>query len=335
METTPKDIWGKAEETNQQRLAASEPGDEIVISRLDENKKQVKQTFVNITKNYFKEVQVLCGPHEEQKQIKAVGKILHDEDLLAKMKESKENLVYWHRRVFTKEEAENLDNGFTIKNYDAIKKEYIPRKMIEDMKLASASLLLSATPCSEINYYKYRNGNINGIDSYVCVDSCEFMKLKKRKNAESTREVSVIPDKKYTVWEIVNTLPKNATQLSPLKDINIRCKWNKFNKSELESLLEGKALNDEEIEKRRLMYINSKHVFVEKNPEEKQFTEYWIDKKTNDVVLTRDRTLSDEKIAKCEKNNQIVKEDAIPKKEKPVEKVKGIAPRAASKGMEM
>ena len=75
METTPKDIWGKAEETNQQRLAASEPGDEIVISRLDENKKQVKQTFVNITKNYFKEVQVLCGPHEEQKQIKAVGKI--------------------------------------------------------------------------------------------------------------------------------------------------------------------------------------------------------------------------------------------------------------------
>lgn len=335
METTPKDIWAKNRETNLKRLEMSEPGDEIVISRLDENRKQIKETYVNITKNYFKEVQVHCGPNEEQKQIKVVGDILHNEDMLNRMESNTGNLVYWHRRVFTKEEAEQLDDGRVIRNYDAIKKEYIPRKMIEDMKLSSAALLLSASPCSEINYYKYKNGNGNGIDSYICTSPYEFVKLRKRKTAENGREVYAMTDKKYTVWDIINTLPKSENQLSPLKDINIRCKWNKFNESEKESLLRGEALDDIAIEERRRKYIQSKQVYVEKDPEEKKYKEYWIDKKTQEVVLERDRVLTDEKIAKFQKAHLIVKEEDIPTKEKPVEKARGLSRPSNSKGMEM
>lgn len=310
-----KDFWGKNKETNKQRLDKSQSGDEIVVTQKDENNRLNKRTFITGDADCFREVEVLCGPGKEQKQIRGIGSIRDAEDMEKIVNSSTDNLVYWHRKVFTKEEAEAVVlNDKTITNYDAIKKEYYPQKMIEDMKLATAAFLMTVTPKAEINYYKYKDGKWAGIDSYICTEQYKFMKLKKRKLSEDTREVTLLGNKTYDVWEIVNTLPRKVNELSPMKDINIRCKWNKYNEKELQTLLAQQPLNDIAIENRRQKYLTSNQYFVAKNVDTKEYTEYWVDKKSNEIVFQKDRILTDALIEKYTKANKVVAEEVVHKK---------------------
>ena len=336
-----KDFWGKNEDTNNRRVDSSKPGDEIVIISKDENNKLNKRTFINVVDGNFVEVRVVNGPDFKggQKQIEPINinKTILFNEMKSLVNSSKENMVYWHRKVFTEDEAYDIGQGKIIKNYDAIKKEYYPQKMLADMKLTTAAFLLTATPRSEINYYKYKDGNQSGIDSYICTQSFKFRKLRKRKLSEENREVTIVGNQLYEVWDIMATLPRKETELSPMKDINIRIKWNKYNIQEMNDLLHGKSLNDILIEERRRKYLTTDHRYVKNDENSNEYTEYWIDKTSKEIVLQKNRELTDEMVEKYAKNQLIISKeqlDSIVKKPEQ-EKAKPIGiKRNLEKGME-
>ena len=334
-----KDFWGKNEDTNNRRVDNSKPGDEIVIISKDENNKLNKRTFVNVEDGIFLEVRVVNGPDFEngQKQIEPINKTIYPDEMKFLVNSSKENMVYWHRKVFTKGEAFDIGQGKIIKNYDAIKREYYPQKLLADMKLNTVTFLLTATPRSEINYYKYKDGKQAGIDSYICTQPFKFRKLKKRKLSEENREVTIAGNTLYEAWDIMATLPRKENELSPMKDINIRIKWNKYNTQEMTDLLDGKGLNDILIEERRRKYLTSDHRYVKNTENSDEYTEYWIDKTSKEIVLQKNRTLTNEQVEKYAKNQLVISKEQLDSmvKKPEQEKVKPMGiKRSSEKGME-
>lgn len=307
-------IWDKKKEICKQRIDHSVEGDEIVIVPKNEQGEQLpKKTFICIEPNSFCEANIFVGP-DDKKQLKLDVENVTGEMLHKQMTAEKTNEVFWNRGKFTTDEVTHLYHDQVITNYDKINEEYDPKKQIADMQLEIASFLQSVTPRSEVNYYKYKDGKEAGIDTYLCKDKYQFVRLEKKKE-NGHRIVNAYPDRTFSVWEIVNTLPKNPQELSPLKDIRVRCKWSKYGTKDMAQLLEGKSLDDGLIEKRRMQYLTTNHLYVEKDKDSKTFTEYWVDKKTNEVVNQRDRTLSDEAISKYTKENKIVPKESIVAKE--------------------
>ena len=323
-------IWDKKKKLCMQRIEHSKEGDEIVIvPKNDRGEKLSTKTYICIDDDCFCEGKIFVGP-DDKKQLKLGAENIDSALLYDEVTSSNTNEIFWNRGKFTEEEITHLYKDKVIVNYDKINQEYNPKKQIADMQLEIASFLQSVTPRSEVNYYKYKEGKEAGIDSYLCVDQYQFVRLEKKKE-NGHRMVHAYPERKFSVWEIVNTLPKNEEALSPMRDIRVRCKWGKFGTKDMVQLLEGKSLDDGLIEKRRLQYMTTNHVYVEKDKDSKTFTEYWVDKKTKEVVNQRDRILSDDTISKYIKEGKIVPKETIQKPKK----VLGIASaKNRSMGME-
>ena len=308
-------IWDKKKKICMQRIENSKEGDEIVIvPKNEQGEKLPKKTFICVDDNTFCEGKIFIG-QDNQKQLKMESEEMDSAKLYDEVTSSNTNEIYWNRGKFTEDEITHLYSDQVIVNYDKINQEYDPQKQIADMQLEIASFLQSVTPRSEVNYYKYRDGKEAGIDSYLCTDKYQFVRLEKKKE-NGHRMVNAYPDRTFSVWEIVNTLPKNEQTLSPQKDIRVRCKWSKFGTKDMAQLMEGKALDDVLIEKRRMQYLTTNHLYVEKDKDSKTFTEYWVDKKTQEVVNQRDRVLTDEAISKYAKEEKIVAKESIQKPKK-------------------
>ena len=323
--TNVKDYWAKDEVTTLQRLMHSTRGDEIVVANQEERDgKSVKKykTYIVTDENTFR--QAIVTPKEVEGKrtltLKLSGNTLNSTLLNQTIQKTPDKQVFWNRKKFLPNEIAALEQGKTIKNYENIIKEYNPKKRIADMQLSVAGFLQTVSPRSEFNYYKYKDGKVNGIDSYLCTKPYEFVKLRKKiVNTETKeREVSASLDKKFTVWDIVNTLPKDERELSPNRDINVRCRWNKYEKGEMEQLEKGESLNDSLIEERRKQYLRSNHYYVEKLNQKEQengvkaYAECWVDKETEKLLRVKDVTLSPEKVAQYNKENRIKIAEEIP-----------------------
>lgn len=314
-EFTPKNMWAKDDATCLQRLNHSVKGDEVVVRHSEEKDgKTVNRymTYVAVGDGIFKKAQVSAKKYGENVSLamKLDGNVMSADEVLHAMPPADNRQVFWNRKKLLGKEVDSLEAGKTMTNYGSISKEYNPKKRIADMQLSVAAFLQTVSPNAEINYYKYNNGKRSGIDTYLCTQKYEFIRLNKELVREEPKQrmVSADASRKFTVWDIVNTLPKQERQLSPNRDIDIKCRWNKYNDEEVTRLKNGEKLDDTEIEKRRQIYLHSNHYFIPKPMESslsedgnRLFTECWVDKENGKLVLTRERKFSQEKSEKLQK----------------------------------
>lgn len=307
-EFTPKNMWAKDDDTCLKRLNHSVKGDEVVVRHSEEKDGKTVNRYTNyvaVGDGTFKKAQVSAKKYGDKVSLsmKLEGEALTADDVLKAMPPAENRQVFWNRKKLLSKEVDSLEAGKTMTNYGAISKEYNPKKRIADMQLSVAAFLQTVSPNAEINYYKYSDGKKSGIDTYLCTNKYEFVRLNKEIVKEEPKERLVKADnsRKYSVWDIVNTLPKQERQLSPNRDIDLKCRWNKYNQEEVARLLKGESLNDTEIEQRRKDYLRSHHYFVPKPMENgvldgtKLYTECWVDKETGELLRVRNRKFTIEK----------------------------------------
>lgn len=317
-----KNFFSKDEETCLSRLNYSQKGDEIIIA-YPENEKEEEQAgnamaynaYVAIDNATFRKARIF-----QNRAIRLEPQDLNSDQVLEDWKSKENRTVRWNRKKFTLNEVDRLKEGKNL-DYGYINERYNPLKKIADMQLAAANFLQTVTPRSEVNYYKYQNGKPVGVDSYLCTKRYEFMQLKKKIINTENRERSVEAKSPelLTVWDIVNTLPKNEQALSPEKDINIRCKWNKYDRDELADLKDGKVLNDTAIEERRQKYLQSNHYFVpafdagnDVRDGTKPYVECWVHKDTEQLVFSKDVRLSLEQVTALQQKGRVKQPNEIP-----------------------
>lgn len=339
--------------TNEQRLAISSKGDELVLGYFKpdaENanmpQKMHYKTYIAIDNGVFRKAKILkdAKSNGNQLRLKVDSQNMSKEQVLAEWnKLGEETVPFWNRKKFISHEVNELVNGKTLQNYHEVCKNYNPKKRIADMQLICAAALQSITPNTEVNYYKHKNGKWAGVDSYICIGNYEFLPLERRNmNVGGTKERFVMANtkKKMTVWDIVNTLPKHENELSPTNDIKIRYKWNKYREDEVETLKRGDLVNETEIEDRRKRYLTSNHYFVpqaEKSEDEnkKVFLECWVDKETGEKLLYMQKVeLDQNRIEKYQNADRIKRVEEIPGLEQKKEEVKTVTvPKRANNGM--
>lgn len=318
-----KNYFAKDESTCLDRLNYSKKGDEIIIAypkAAQENepaeKSMAYDAYIAIDTAKFRKARIF-----QNRSIRLENTDLNSTDVLETWKSHEDRTVRWNRKKFKFNEVDHLLEGKNL-DYEFVNKRYNPMKRIADMQLSAANFLQTITPNAEVNYYKFRDGKQVGVDSYLCTKTYEFIQLKKKITNTETKErtVEMASPKRFSVWEVVNTLPKSENTLSPENDINIRCKWNKYNWEETKSLMQGEILNDTAIEDRRQKYLQSDHYFVpdhfgsvhDVREGVKPYVECWVHKENKELVFQRHAELLPEKAHDLQLNGQIKQPNEIP-----------------------
>lgn len=318
-----KNYFAKDESTCLERLNYSQKGDEVIIAypkttqgNEPADKALGYDAYIAVDTAKFRKARIF-----KNQTIRVEDKDLTSADVLETWKNRENRTVRWNRKKFKVNEVDQLLEGKNL-DYKFVNERYNPMKRIADMQLSAANFLQTVTPNAEINYYKFRDGKQVGVDSYLCIKPYVFLQLKKKITDTKTKErtVEMASPKKFSVWEIVNTLPKSENTLSPDRDINIRCKWNKFDWEETQSIEKGAVLSDTAIEDRRQKYLQSDHYYIpdhfgsvhDVREGVKPYVECWVHKETKELLFQKNVGLVPEKAHELQINGQIKQPNEIP-----------------------
>lgn len=306
------------------------PGDEIVIESKNEAGREVK-TYMALGEEDFKKS--IISPVDEKKKSIRIGQyVLKGSEIIKEIAVAGPSAkVYWNRRKFTMDEVEQLKDGATLNNYQEICEAYKPMKQVEDYKVKVMKQLRMAKRGDEIIRYKYNKGERAGMETYVCIGKDEVGKNRYREVVKDTldgmRIVAMNSRQRMdlTEEEIIRRIPDKAEYLAPANEIEIQTKGNKYSRQDIEKMLDGNALNDEELEKKRDEWKHSVKRYEKKEGTQDMYKVNWYNRESGELI--RQTELPYSQITKLEEKGYIQPEIQE-------HKVRGIHRRESSQQME-
>lgn len=305
----------KDREIIREGLKNSLPGDEIVVEKKRDATKEV-DTYMALGEEDFKK-SIITKFGDNGENIALSSSTMKGSDILKEIALAGPSVkVYWNRRKFNRDEIDMLKDGQTLPNYREICEEYKPMKLVEDYKVKVMKQLRTAKRGDEVIRYKYNNGERAGMETYVCIGKDEVGKNRFREivkdNLDGMRIVAMDSRKMdLTEEEIIRRIPEKAEYLAPPNEMEIQTKGNKYSRQDIEQMLNGNALNDEELEKKRNEWKHSIKRYEKKEGTQDMYKVNWYNRESGKLI--RQTELPYNQIAKLEEKGYIQPEIREPR----------------------